>query len=289
MLRLLLICLLPAASFSQTIPYRQYREGSVLEYRLTSESFQNATFSGKSVAFAKMEVVSDSGQLAEEISWRAKTTYSGSDTTDLTPAARRVKPYRISLLPEGSVPLPTLDNPVMVGEITDLNTFFVAISPKLNMHKLSRRQPVYVNEKTLEGNFAEGISILRGSDCIQTSQRLVKHKKRYTVIQTDFMPPASRCITPLTDTIAQKTFDHPNNFQMLQKTAGGSLNLLWGTESFTVTCRIDNRDGKIISATMTNELNLRLRVNISPDLSSYAVEIPFKIKRNLLLEWIPPR
>lgn len=276
----------PLVSFSQQMPYRTYKKGTVLNYRLTSESYQNNKFSGKSIAMAKTEVVQDSGKLYEEISWQSKTSYGEKDTTNRDGIAQSIRPYRISLLPDGNVPLPKLDNAIMVGEITDLNTFFVAISPKLNMHKLSRKAPVFVNEKTVEGNFAEGTSILKGSDCIQTTQKLIKRKRKYTIVETSFLPPEQSCLTPLIDTIAAKTFEFPNNFQMVQKAGPGTVNLLWGNESFVVTCKIDNRDGKILSATMTNELNLRMRVNASPELKNYAVEMPFRITRNLKLELI---
>jgi len=281
---LLVILLIPVAAAAQKIPFRQYRAGKTTVYTLTSESYNNNKFSGKSISRAKLTVIKDTAGFAEAIQWLGKTHFSSKDTVNLDSTAQKIKPYTISLSPGKKVLLPRLDNAEMVGDITDLNTFFVAVSPALNMQKLSAANPVFTNEKYAEGNFADGVKIIKGSDCIRVTQTLVKISKKYTVIKTDFLPPVTSCLTPLLDTISKKTFEHPNNFQMVQQSAGGKVNLLWGNESFTITSTIDNKDGKLLEATMTNTLQLRMRINAAPDLQTYDFELPYTISRNLKLE-----
>jgi hypothetical protein len=174
----------------------------------------------------------------------------------------------------------------MVGEVTDLNTFFVAVAPASNANKVSAKDPVYINKEPRKGNFADSIFILYGTDCIEMSQHFISADKQTTTIRTDFLPPASFCLTPKLDTVATRLYDQPNNFQMIQKGTGDNVNFFWGVETFTITSKVDNKTGAIIEAGMENTLNLQMRYNSSKDLQSYAVQIPVKIKRVLKLELI---
>jgi hypothetical protein len=277
------VMLSPSLCLSQ-IPVRKYKTGETYKYKLTTEAYRNDQYSGKTVSVSVHHVVNDGGILAEEIKWLSKISYNGTDSVLLDSVAQRVTPYKISVSPAGKVLLPKLSIPEMVGEITDLNTFFVAIAPALNAHKLSDKNRDFKNRELQQGNFADSNTILYGTDCIQSSQHLITADKRSTTIRTDFTPPDSFCLSPLLDTVAKKTYDHPNNFQMIQKGAGDKVNFLWGIESFTITTKLDNKTGAILEASMENILTLRMRYNSSPGLKTYAIEMPVKIRRVLKLE-----
>lgn len=283
---IILILIVPISCFSQKIKFRKYQPGEKTVYRLTGESYYNDAFSSKSVSLAQLIVLKDSAGFTEEISWLKKTQYTKKDTLLLDSVANKIAPYKISLMPGSKVLLPKLDNAEMVGEITDLNTFFVAASPAMKMQELSGKNPKIINEKIAEGNFAEGKKIVKGADCIQVTQTLLKTTRKYTLVQTDFLPPASFCLSPLLDTVRSQLFSYPNNFQMVQRAGNDNVNFMWGNEFFSVVTKVDNKDGKILEAAMTNTLNLRMRVNASPDLKKYAIEMPFKIYRTLKLELI---
>src|SRR5262249_7094041 len=145
----------PIFCFSQTVPYRQYKPGETYKFRLTSEVNRNNSFSAKMVSVSEHKVVKDSGILAEEIRWLSKKTFTSKDTTSTDSIARKVNPYRISLSPKGKVPLPKLTIPEMTGDITDLNTFFVAIAPALNAQQLSSQKTTITGHEPREGNFAD--------------------------------------------------------------------------------------------------------------------------------------
>jgi hypothetical protein len=269
---------------SAQFPVRKYKAGEIYKYRLTTDAYRNDTYSGKTVSNSEHRVINEGGVLSEEINWVRKTSYNGTDTVHLDSVAQSVARYRISLSPAGKVLLPKLANPEMVGEITDLNTFFVAVAPALNAQKLSAKNRDFKNPESQHGNFADSVFILYGTDCIEVSQHLIATDKKYTTIRTDFTPPVSFCLSPLLDTITKKFYDHPNNFQMIQRGAGDKVNFFWGVESFTITTKLDNKTGAILEASMENILTLRMRYNASQDLKTYAVEMPVKIKRNLKLE-----
>jgi hypothetical protein len=277
--------LFPTTAFAQ-IATRKYKAGDSYKYRLTTEAWRNDKYSGKTISIAAHHVVRDGKSLAEEIKWVSKINYNEKDTVRLDSIATKVAPYRISLSSQGQVLLPKLSVPEMVGEVTDLNTFFVAVAPASNAHKVSAKNPGYKNAEPRQGNFADSIFILYGTDCIEVSQHFIAADEKFTTIRTDFSPPASFCLTPLLDTVAKKMFDQPNNFQMIQKGGADKVNFFWGVESFTITSKIDNKTGAIIEASMENSLNLQMRYNASKDLQSYAVQMPFTIKRKLKLELV---
>lgn len=281
----LITLLLPAITYSQ-IPIRKYKAGDTYKYKLTTEHWRNDAYNGKTVSIAEHHVVNEAGTLAEEIKWISKLSYNKTDAASLDSIAKKVRPYRISLLPNGKVLLPKLTVSEMVGEITDLNTFFVAVAPASNAGKVSAKDTVYINKEPRQGNFADSIFILYGADCIQMSQHFISADKQSTTIRTDFLPPASFCLTPLLDTVAKTMYDRPNNFQMIQKGAGDKVNFFWGVEMFTITSTVDNKTGAIIAASMENILNLQMRYNATRDLQSYAMQMPVKIKRVLKLELI---
>lgn len=281
----LIVTLLPAIAFSQ-IAARKYKAGDTYKYKLTTEHWRNDVYTGKTVSIAEHKIVNDAGTMEEEIKWIRKISYNGTDSASLDSFAKRVAPYRISLLPNGKVLLPKLTVVEMVGEVTDLNTFFVAVAPASNAYKVSAKNPVYINREPRQGNFADSIFILYGTDCIEMSQHFISADKQSTTIRTNFLPPVSFCLSPLLDTVAKKIYDQPNNFQMIQRGEDDKVNFFWGVETFTITSRVDNRTGAIIEAGMENILNLQMRYNATKDLQSYAVQMPVKIKRVLKLELI---
>lgn len=280
---LIIVFLFPALGYSQ-FPVRKYKAGETYKYKLTTDEYQNDKYSGKTISISEHHIVNGSGLLAEEIKWVSKTSYEGANTVRLDSIAKTVAPYRISLLPAGKVPLPKLSISEMVGEITDLNTFFVAVSPALNAQKLSAENRDFKNTDFQQGHFADSITILYGTDCIQVSQHLLSSDKKYTTIRTDFTPPDSFCLSPLLDTVTKKMYDQPNNFQMIRKGTGDKVNFFWGIESFSITSKLDNKTGIIMEASMENMLTLQMRYNASPDLKTYTLQMPVKIKRVVKLE-----
>ena len=281
---LLFILLIPLISFGQAVSFRHYKEGEIFKYRLTSEVYRNDKFAGKTISVSEHTVVKDTDFLSEEIKWLHKTSYSPKDTIQIDTIAQKVKPYKISLSPKGKVLLPKLAVSEMTGDITDLNTFYVAIAPALNVQKLSSKKPMFINDKLRRGNFADSIEVFYGTDCLQVSQKLISTTRQYAVIETTFTPPSSFCLIPLLDTIGKKSFSRFNNIEFIRKGEGGKVNLFWGVETFTVTSKVSNVNGQIIEASMINLLNLKLRYNASQDLKTYAVEMPITIKRIIKLE-----
>src|SRR4029078_8334484 len=125
----LLSVLVPVTVRSQIIKTRDYKKGKSFRSRLTTETFTNNQPQGKTVAIPFYTIVDDDSSLAEEVRWLSKTIYTKKDSLTADSIARKVAPYRLSLMPNGTLKIPPLTVPEMTGEITDLNTFYVAVCP----------------------------------------------------------------------------------------------------------------------------------------------------------------
>jgi hypothetical protein len=261
---------------------REYKTGSEFRYQLTTESFRNNQPEDKTISVSRHTIVRDSGVLKEEVQWISKMVVR-KDTSYLDSIAQKVRPYRISLLPGGSLRLPPLVVPQMTGEITDLNTFYVAVSPPLHAFQLGPNR-LSIKDSILKGNFSDGQIILKGEDCIEVTQKLLNKEKDITIIESSFLPPSHACLLPYADTLESTPGNPPMNFQMIQKAAGQKINYLWGTEQFVITSTIDNRTGMLLKAEMVNLLNLRMRYNASPDLNTFDAEFPYSIRRVVSLD-----
>lgn len=283
LLFVLIVC--PIISFSQTIKFRQYKKGDAFRYKLSTEVYRNEKFASKSILISSHLVVQEKNHLAELVEFTHKVNYSSStDSIVLDSIARRLPPYVISLSPKGKVLLPALKIPELTGDITDLNTFYVAVAPALDIQLLSNKKPILQLDKLRQGNFADSTEILYGTDCLKVIQRLVSSSKDYSIVETSFLAPDSLCLKPLIDEIGARSGNQFSNIQFIRRADNNQVNLFWGIESFIITSKISNRTGQVMEAKMINLLELKMRYNSSKDLKSFAAEFPVTIRRVLKLE-----
>lgn len=283
---LLLIAADPCGA--QTVPYRHYKANEQYHYKLTTQDYRNGRYDGTSVAISAHRVLKTGALFEEEIRWIYKSHWNGRDSISFEEQVKKISPYKISLSRQGALALPPLRTPGMTGEITDLNTFYVAIAPALNAQLLTASNQFLENPGIKEGNFADSVIILFGKDCIKTTQRLIFSGPDSVVIETSFLPPGRICLEPLLDTIAKPCKDgRINNFQMIQKSQQGKVNLFWGVEQFIIRTTLDTKSGRIIRAMMDNQLSLRMRYNSSADLSTYDIEMPVTLHRIVTLDILP--
>lgn len=267
---------------------RQYKPGDRYWYRLTTEQLYNGKWNSTSVVEMELTVVRDSaGRLCDEVRHLSKLVYTPKDTTRMDAEALAVKPYRLSLHPEGSIAIPPIEVPGMTGPITDFITFFVAISPQSRVTTLQRAGDSLHRQELARGNFANGKTILVGDDCLAVSAYMKAVNPQEVKIQTRFMPPAAPCIHFLLDDMQEAvTPGVRNNFQMVQPVGGGKVNVQYGNEWFVINSAVRRKDGKLVAADMSNELQLSLRLNCDPAYGNCQTTVPFHIQRNLLLELV---
>ena len=287
---------LPLSTLSQTknksgaVPFeRKYKPGDRYRYRLTTYVEHNGEWKSTIIAVCELQVVTDStGIPYDEVRWLSKKEITPKDTTDATAEAVKVKPYRISLHEKGRLDIPKIDIAGMTGEITDFNTFFVAVSPKLGTSEFKKPGDVYVKKETTIGDFANGKDILKGNDCLAIQVKLTGNNKDNSLFETSFLPPANSCLSFLTEDMKMPVAgDTINNIQMVQPAGNNRVNVTYGRENFIIKSSIQQKDGKIKEASMVNRLTLNVKVFCDDQYANCQTTMPFTILRNLKLELIP--
>ena len=276
-------------------PYRyerSYVAGDHYSYKLVTSRFKGGMLDSVEEAVSDHTVLTD-GTPRERIRWRSLVRQEGDTATDHTEIARGVSPYEISLHPDGTIDLPPLDEPRMLGMITDLNTFFVAVSPAIGVEGLHESGDSHVLDEPARGIWTNGRNIVLGQDCIRTRIELVEidRKKETVRFRTSFMPPDVPCLELARPWMTKAASDDkPNNFQQITLNEQGKHTVIWGIEEFTITSEVSYEDGKVRNARMDNNLLIFAKIGCTEDLETCIVEIPatIHIKRVLELTLIAP-
>jgi hypothetical protein len=290
LLTCLILCLtIPGWSQQLTPLVRTYMKGEQNRYKLTCSSFQNGKWSSTTISEAKLTVGFDSvGVPYEEIQWLTCIMIKGKDTINQNDQASTVAPYRISLDPRGSMALPPLRLPAMTESITDFHTFFVAISPALGATKLQSVGDSYMKPQPAIGDFSNGKDIIKGQDCLQTKVTMNGQAADTVIVQSQFFPPLTTCLSYITPEMNTPVIaDTVNNFQMLMPAGNGKYNVQYGREQFIIDSKVNKVNGKLLYASMHNELSLKLKIMCDQQYQACAAQMPLGIERRLTLELEP--
>jgi hypothetical protein len=267
---------------------RKYKTGETYRYKLTTEEWHSGKWDHTSIVICELKVIKDSmGIPYDEVRWISKKMMTPKDTVDATKSALTVKPYRISLDPRGRIDIPRIEVPEMTGAIEDFNTFFVAISPLVGVSKLIKKGDSVLAKDPITADFSNGSTILKGQDCIGLSIKLTELTKSRAILYTPFFPPSKPCLNFLTpDMNTPVVADTINNFQMVMQTGNEQYLVQYGREFFYINSTVRRSDGKIITATMFNILNLKQKINCDKEYKNCQFEMPFSEQRNLKLELV---
>jgi hypothetical protein len=265
---------------------RKYKVGEFYRYKLTMEELHDGKFDHTNIAICELKVIKDSlGVFYDEVRWVSRETINTKDTIDATKAALSVKPYLISLDTKGKLDLPKIEVPDMTEPIQDFNTFFVAVSSMVGATKLNNKGDSIINKEPVIADFSNGSYILKGEDCIAFSVKMTDNTKNQVIILTTFFPPSQPCLSFLTPDMNTPVVPNTiNNFQMVMHAGAEKYMVQYGREYFYVNSTIQKSDGKIINATMFNQLNLKLKINCDKEYKNCQFEMPFSEQRNLRLE-----
>lgn len=290
-LGLILTAMLPLHAQKNLALARKYRIGDTYRYRLTCKQYYNGEWKSTNISVCRLTVVTDSaGNPNDEIVWESLRTIQPIDSSDRSPKARLVPPYRVSLSPKGPMALPPLTIPDMTESITDFHTFLVAIHPYAGVDSLQRPGDSFPSPKPAIGNFANGQSILKGEDCLAMTIKLIALDHTTALLQTSFMPPRVNGLTyilPEMDTPV--VAGSPNNFQMVMPAGAKQYHVQYGREYFVIHSTISAKDGKLQKADMYNQLSLKLKLGCNEQYQQCQHETPLNIERRLTLELLPEK
>jgi hypothetical protein len=238
----------PASGYTY---HRHYVNGQVIRYAYTE--LQSGT---EVTAVARLRSYVRHGIGGERIKWVA--LYSNGQ--DLSAQARAFPPYDMSLDPKDPDGL-TLPNTQTAGQlqnpVDDLYTFYGGLSAAVGIGNLHQPGQSYVEPTLLHGNFSSATAPV-GQDLVQATTTLTSLSARQATFTGSFQPPSGGGLTLSQPWMSSPVCGSiPNNFELVQA-EGSQWLALWGCESFTVTTVVDRASGQIISAQMTNPLQVDL-------------------------------
>jgi hypothetical protein len=228
---------------------RHYVNGQVSRYSFTEN--QNGA---EVTAVARLKSHVRRGIGAEQVRWVALN----ADGQDLSAQARAFPPYDLSLDPRDpdGLALPdTQKAPQLQGPVDDLLTFYVGLSSRVGIDELHQPGQSQVAPSLLPGNFSSPTAPV-GQDLVQLTTTLTSLSARQATFTSSYQPPPGGGLTLTQPFMSSPVCGSvPNNFELVQA-EGTQFVALWGCESFTVTTVVDRPSGRIVSAQMTNPLQL---------------------------------
>ncbi len=267
---------------------RSYAPGGVARYRITRRYEENGSLKRVEEAVSVHRVVQRHVPF-EQIAFEGLTREEDGRKEDLSSALAAFPAYEVSLAAgagDESVSLPDLTawDMKLVGVITDLNTFLVAISPHAGVDRVHEPGDSYVLQDAPVASWANSEALPIAEDCIRISLSLVELSEDTATYETRFEPPKESGLTMAAPFMEAPIVDAvPNNFQQKMK-MGPAWGAMWGRERFVIRSTVRRSDGALLRAVMENDLSLRIAVGCDAALASCQHQMPMHIRRDLSIE-----
>jgi hypothetical protein len=270
------------AQTDSTFLFRRYWEGEKLLYRMTATN-QGKDSVTRYEARATGEVRKDSaGTFFEEYAW--SNLRINDERVTLPPASLKFR-QRLSLAPSFRSEIPDLSriHPGLIGPVVDLLAFYADV--QLAMGEPALAQPgdhVYVNDGR-PNSWADGSRILTGEDVIDFDIKLADGNPTDTVVTlvVGHVPPARPAITLIAPWMRVPVGRSPNNWVQVAKRDSGGFVASVGRETFAASIRLSLADGKVLSATLDNQVDVMERACRDSSLTLCSDPIRYRIRRRI--------
>ncbi len=263
---------------------RNYLEGEKISYQMKAINeghVSTVRYEAQANARVKQE---PSGALIEDFAWTGLLV--SGQTVPLTPASQQFR-EDLSLSPEYTLSVPDLSKiqPILIGPITDLLTFYADVQLAMRQKKLLRTGDHIYVKHGIPNSWADGIYTVFGQDSVDfdiTLKEVDQAAHEATLLFRHVPPVQSQIQFPATWMIAPLG-DHPNNWVEVEKRAQGKYSAEVGTETFEVAMTLSLPSGRIVSAKMDNPIDVLGRECDDAALSKCGAPQRYHIRRQVSL------
>ena len=234
---------------------RRYHDGETLKYRMrgTNERWQ---YEIQAAGVVKKD---QNGKYTEEYAW--SNLLSGGAAMPLSAASLQFRQV-LSLETEKPPAIPDLSKvqPLLIGPITDLMTFYVDLWLAARSGKLSHPGDHVYQKMGIPASWADGNYVMLGEDSIDFDMTLtdVDRQNQVVTLLIKHVPPEQPAVHLPVDWMREPVADTKNNWVDVQKRDGKFVAAV-GKETFDVRMKISLADGKIVSGTLENPVKARER------------------------------
>ena len=263
---------------------RHYQEGEQLTYHMKGT---NRDHSGTTVYEAQATGVvkkNSEGKFVEEFAW--SNFVVNNAPVAISPAATNFR-QQVSL--DTFTGVPDLSQVIrLVGPITDLLTFYSDLRLAGTQGLLTRAGDHFYFKHGLPNSWADGNYVLTGEDSIDFDVTLTAvdlPSKIATVVVRHVVPAQPQIKTP-TDWMRAPVSDAPNNWVQVSKNSDSKSDAdkytaAVGKETFDVELKVSLVDGRLISATLDNPVEVLERNCADLALRQCGDPIRYQVRRQI--------
>jgi hypothetical protein len=265
---------------------RRYAEGETARYVMTgTNQGRERTITYAAEAEARV-VLDEQGRFVEEFRW-TKLAVAGQDMPlDERTAAFR---QRLSLDPRVEMTPPDISgiNPMLIGPVFDLMTFYVDLHPSLHQGRLLKPGDRIHVPHGQPNSWADGTHVTLGEDCIDFDLALESVEPARARLRVRHVPPKETTIRLPAAWMQERVHkDAPNNWAQVQRGEDGFVAAA-GHEIFDVAIEIERPSGCILSATMDNPVDIVQRHCADESLKEPGEPARYRIHRRIELRRVP--
>lgn len=236
---------------------RHYVEGEVVAYRMTgvNESpSRDFRYEAEARGVVRREA---SGVFVEELGWSDLKVGGAAFALSAESEAFR-EPLSLDMGYKLKVPDLSKVQPVLIGPITDLLTFYADEQLAMRQAGLRRAGDRVVVKHGVANSWADGRRTLVGEDSVDFEMEFVSVDKGVAKLVVKHVPPAVPQIKVPAEWMNEPVGVGRNNWVQVQKTESGFAGEI-GKESFEAEIAVEVETGKILSATLENPVEVKER------------------------------
>lgn len=258
---------------------RHYKEGEKLTYRMKGSN-ERWRYEIRASGVVKKDA---EGRPIEEYGWSNLV----SDGASIPLPAASLEFRQILSLDGGRTPsVPNLAtvNPMLIGPITDLLTFYADLWLAARTGKMARAGDHFYQKSGTPASWADGNYVVLGEDSIDFDITLVSvnQTSRVATLLVRHVPPANPAIKLPAAWMREPVAGTPNNWVEVSKRDGKFIAAV-GKETFDVQTKVSLEDGKILSGTIENPVTARERECSDAELTKCGDARPHPILRRIEL------
>jgi hypothetical protein len=276
----------PASAPSPAEPLlaRHYQDGEKIAYTI---SCFNQSRSKTTEYEARTEGVvnkNPSGVFVENLAW---TDLSVNDDQVRLSAASRAFRESLSLAPGFKLAIPDLGQVQtnLIGPIADLLTFYADVKIAMNQKSLMHAGDHAYVSFGAPNSWADGTKVVLGQDSIDFSVLLksVDPAAQIATLVVRHVPPEQPQIKLPARWMAAPIGASQNNWVQVEKTSDGKYIASVGQETFDVDIKVSLTNGRILSATMDNPVEVSERACNDAALTDCGNPERYSIRRQITL------
>ncbi len=236
---------------------RRYTEGQTLVYRIRGSNHGRdltTSYAAQARGFVRRD---PGGWLFEEFAW-IELEQDGKPVE--LPEASLAFRQQLSLTRDSPMQIPKLAaaHPALVAPVLDLLNFYGDLSLAGRLTQLRAAGDHAYFAHNLAHSWADGRVLLVGEASVDFDVLLVdvKGAERTATVAVRHVQPAEPAIKISADWMRKPVADGPNNWTQVRRSPAGKYVASIGREVVKVTLILDTTDGRLVSATLDNPVDI---------------------------------